>query len=206
MTCSWQATRCLSLRFCPVCVRTLRLVQKTRILTDLKHQTYIQTLGFEKESLGCKPTILWIWPSFLLLLKIMSIHIFWRWQQNFPQLISRSSWILNGKKTSCCALQKMLYKTCWGSKSQILYEEGSNWRFLQSPNLTRNMHLYALYFPYVCCWCSGFSVAIVLDRRVVGFSDCFSPVKWMVLQQQHILHISPSPNMHKRYPYLRWNS
>ena len=37
-------------KVCPVCVRTLRLVQKTRILTDLKHQTYIQTLGFEKKA------------------------------------------------------------------------------------------------------------------------------------------------------------
>jgi len=31
MTCSWQATRCLSLRFCPVCVRTLRLAQRIRM-------------------------------------------------------------------------------------------------------------------------------------------------------------------------------
>ena len=81
-------------------------------------------------------------------------------------------------------------KTCWGSKSQILHEERSDWQFLQSPNLARlivhnsHMHLYALYFPYVCCWCSGFSVAILLDWRVVGFSHCLSPVKWMVLQQQ----------------------
>ena len=81
-------------------------------------------------------------------------------------------------------------KTCWGSKSQILHEERSDWQFLQSPNLARlivhnsHMHLYALYFPYVCCWCSGFSVAILLDWRVVGFSHSLSPVKWMVLQQQ----------------------
>ena len=143
--------------------------------------------------MGCKPTILRICPAFLFLfiqvpvyphfLKVAAHVSLGRIQ--FPWLISQSS--------SFCALKKMVKtcQKCWGSKSQILHEEGSDWQFLQSPNLARlivhnsHMHLYALYFPYVCCWCSGFSVAILLDWRVVGFSHCLSPVKWMVLQQQH---------------------
>jgi hypothetical protein len=126
------------------------------------------------------------------LYKYLFIHIFWRWQPMFL-------WVASNFHGSFPSLQVSVpwkkwlkhVKTCWGSKSQILHEEGSDWQFLQSPNLARlivhnsHMHLYALYFPYVCCWCSGFSVAILLDWRVVGFSHSLSPVKWMVLQQQN---------------------
>ena len=141
--------------------------------------------------MGCKPTILRICPAFLFLfiqvpvyphfLKVAAHVSFGRiFHGSFPSLQVSVPW------------KKWLkhVKTCLGSKSQILHEERSDWQFLQSPNLARKivhnspMHLYPLDFPYVCCWCSGFSVAILLDWRVVGFSHCLSPVKWMVLQQQ----------------------
>ena len=61
------------------------------------------------------------------------------------------------------------------------------------------MHLYPLDFPYVCCWCSGFSVAILLDWRVVGFSHCFSPVKWVVWQQQQRMESSSVQNPSKSF-------
>ena len=61
------------------------------------------------------------------------------------------------------------------------------------------MHLYPLDFPYVRCWCSGFSVAILLDWRVVGFSHCFSPVKWVVWQQQQRMESSSVQNPSKSF-------
>ena len=138
-------------------------------------------------------------------LEIICLSAFFEGGSHFPWLISQSSWILNGKKNKLVCLSKNV-KTCWASKSQILYEEWSNWQVFQSPNLTRknclklsHMHLYALYVPYVCCWCSGFSVAILLDWRVVGFSHCFSPVIWMVSQQQQRMESSSVQNPSKSF-------
>ena len=137
----------------------------------------------------------------------LSIRIFLRceWQPMFLLVASNfySSYLSLPEywmaKTQVVPQKEWLKREALNPKSCT--KKDQNWHVVQSPNLAReivqNCPIYTLFIS--ACKGNNFPLAILLDWRVVGFSHCFSPVKWVVWQQQQRMESSSVQNPSKSF-------